>query len=155
MFDESGLMEPFSAAHMPENLHITCYLPMKEGSAGIHCCLCIFHDVLLTEDGIKYYFSCYLVTERRYGNKTAWRGVSWWVHDMEWIKPRCRNAYILCGIFPCMLGRLLHGYAWLHRWQPGLAVKVRQSCNAVLIEIPSYVRRRRWSCKKACNYWGR
>lgn len=42
MFDESDLMETFSAAQVPENLHITCYLPMTEGSAAIHRLLLMY-----------------------------------------------------------------------------------------------------------------
>lgn len=59
----------------------------------------------------------------------------WWAHDMEWINPCCRNTYIFCGSFPWVLGCLLLGYAWLHRWQCGLAEKVGR---AVLQDKPNW-----------------
>lgn len=81
MFDKCGLMKTFSATQVPENLHITCYLPMTEGSAAMHlCCLCIFHDVLLAEDGIKDYFSRH---RRKMRQDSLKRRLVDGMHDME------------------------------------------------------------------------
>lgn len=126
MFDESGLMEAFSVTQTPKTLHITCYLPMTERCAAIHslflmyfswCAACrgwhkrTFFSLLNGDTSL----SCLVIM------------CHWWAHDMEWIKPSCRNTYILSGSFLSVLGCLPLGYAWLHRWQCGLAVKARQA----------------------------